>query len=87
MITTILILTLIGTGLITSIIFPVHLPAAVISTVDIFAQYIWQWEGILPISTWMNDIAFITFITMLYGVVRIVIGILALASGGGKPEV
>jgi len=87
MISTILLLSLVATGLITSIIYPVHLPAVIISFIDTMAQAIWQWEGILPISHWMIDITFILFISMMFGVTRIVIGILALASGGGKPEI
>lgn len=87
MISSILILTLVGGAFITSIIFPIHLPAVIISTIDIYAQYIWMFDGIIPVEEWMFDISFMIFVTMMFGVARIVIGLLALATGGGKPEI
>jgi len=87
MIATIILLVLIGSGLIASIIFPVHLPAEVLSAVADFAEAFWSLDGIIPVSEWMFDFSFILFITLMFAVARIILGIVALATGGGKPEV
>lgn len=76
----------IGGALLLSVIFPVHIPIGILNTIDIFANAIWKWEGIVPISSWLNDIHYIFYISLIYAVFRIVVGIVALATGGGKPD-
>ena len=87
MITSIIILVVVGAGLLTSFIFPVHLPEPMRDAIGEFFMNLTPFDGIVPIFTFIKAIGWIIFIRIMFLVFKLVMGIFALATGGGKPEI
>jgi len=86
MIASILIITLISSGLLASIIWPVHLPAGMITAIDQLAAYLWAWDGLVDVATLLSCLWFLFFVSLMILVFKLVIGLIALVSGAGKPD-
>lgn len=65
---------------------PILLPVAVKSMLTSVFAYVWSWDGIIPVESWFQDLKYIIWVTTAFIIFKLVIGIVALGTGGGKPE-
>lgn len=87
MISTIIVLVVLASGLVTSIIFPVHLPEEMISAIEVFLGSLLPFNGVFPIFTFLQALTLIIFIRVMYLIFKIVVGIISWVTGSGQPEI
>jgi len=73
-------------GVIFSYFHPYYLPQAWVDSFVELGSMIWIWDGILPIDAFIEG--FVWFVATFFWIFlfKFIVGIIALATGAGKPE-
>lgn len=64
-----------------------HVPTKVIDAIDTFFQVVAPWDLIIPINEMMTVIIIILTIEIGMIAVKLIVGLLALVRGSGKPDI
>lgn len=86
MIGTLIILSLLSTGLIYTMIYPVLLSPKIVNSLTSILTPIFAFNFIFPIKAIFECVNFTLQILVLYMVYRLVMGLIGLINGSGKPD-
>lgn len=87
MITTIIVLAILASGMITSYFYPIYLPVAMHNAIEEVISAFMVFQGFLPVDTILKCIFFIIYVELFYLFYKLIMGIIGLISGTGKPEI